>query len=169
MLERQANLVGSNILCLRQMSELLERISDAAYVTAPAALPDQRAGAHLRHVLEFYECFFAGLGLRNIDYDARKRDLTLERNRDAALARIEQLIATFEHEGNLRMDLALRIRAEGSTGVTSSVGRELQMLASHAVHHFALIGFILRLLGVEVSPSFGVAPSTLMFRAAEAA
>jgi hypothetical protein len=33
---------------------------------------------HLRHVLEFYQCFLDGLTSR-IDYDARKRDEVIER------------------------------------------------------------------------------------------
>jgi hypothetical protein len=57
--------------------------------------------------------------------------------------------------------------AEG-TGVEddlldSSVGRELQVLSSHTIHHFALIAFTLRVLGIEVDRNFGMAPSTLRY------
>jgi hypothetical protein len=41
------------------------------------------------------------------------------------------------------------------------VGRELQYLLSHTIHHYAIIGSILRAQGVEPGPDFGVAPSTL--------
>ncbi|UCF67889.1 MAG: DinB family protein [Acidobacteriota bacterium] len=43
----------------------------------------------------------------------------------------------------------------------SSVGRELRFLLSHTVHHFAIIGLMLRMLGGEPPAAFGVAPSTL--------
>ena len=36
---------------------------------------------------------------------------------------------------------------------------------AHAVHHYALIGIIGGLLGVEMPPGFGVAPSTLKHQA----
>ena len=37
----------------------------------------------------------------------------------------------------------------------------MQFLLSHTVHHYALIGAILRLSGVEPPAGFGLAPSTL--------
>ncbi len=42
----------------------------------------------------------------------------------------------------------------------SSVGRELRFLASHTVHHYALIAALLRQRGVDPGESFGVAPAT---------
>jgi hypothetical protein len=54
----------------------------------------------------------------------------------------------------------------------SSASRELQVLSSHTVHHFALIAMTLRMHGVEMDPGFGMAPSTLRYlasRNAEAA
>jgi uncharacterized damage-inducible protein DinB len=44
------------------------------------------------------------------------------------------------------------------------VGRELQFLASHTLHHYALIAALLRLQGVEPGEEFGVAPGTLEHR-----
>jgi hypothetical protein len=46
----------------------------------------------------------------------------------------------------------------------SSVGRELQTLSSHTIHHFALIGMTLLAHGVAVDPDFGMAPSTLRYK-----
>jgi uncharacterized damage-inducible protein DinB len=43
----------------------------------------------------------------------------------------------------------------------SSTFRELQFLATHTVHHFALVALLLRQRGVEVPVEMGVAPSTL--------
>ena len=45
----------------------------------------------------------------------------------------------------------------------SSVSRELQVLSSHTVHHFALIAVTLRAQGVQMDPDFGMAPSTLRY------
>ena len=52
--------------------------------------------------------------------------------------------------------------------LVSSIGRELQALSSHTIHHFALIAITLRLHGVEVSPDFGMSPSTLTYLATQA-
>jgi hypothetical protein len=45
----------------------------------------------------------------------------------------------------------------------TSVGRELQFLVSHTVHHYAVIAAMLRPQGVEPGADFGVAPSTLVY------
>ncbi len=47
----------------------------------------------------------------------------------------------------------------------SSLGRELQFLASHSVHHFAMIGGICRALEAPLPDDFGAAPSTIRHRA----
>jgi hypothetical protein len=95
----------------------------------------------------------------------------LEVSPEAAILRIQSLISQLENDRALLGDCVVWVRAEGGAHAAlndgyliSSVGRELQMLSSHAVHHFALIGFILGLLGVTLPPNFGVAPSTLHHR-----
>ncbi len=42
----------------------------------------------------------------------------------------------------------------------STLERELAMLASHTVHHYAIVALLLRIKGVVVPETFGVAPST---------
>ena len=71
--------------------------------------------------------------------------------------------------GGVRHDRALMVRMEdaGPTPdcwMSSSLARELQMLSSHTIHHFALIAMTLRAHGVELDADFGVAPSTLRAR-----
>lgn len=46
----------------------------------------------------------------------------------------------------------------------SSVGREAWFVALHSIHHFALARVILGELGVKVKDTFGLAPSTAVFR-----
>jgi hypothetical protein len=58
---RQQFLIDGNIRCLRQALTLVERLDDTHYAGSPPELPDQLASSHLRHVLEFYECFLEGL------------------------------------------------------------------------------------------------------------
>jgi hypothetical protein len=51
----------------------------------------------------------------------------------------------------------------------STLGRELEFLRSHTVHHYALIALIFRAHEASVPSSFGVAPSTLRYQAEAAA
>jgi hypothetical protein len=167
---RQEFLIDLNIGWLHQAEALLDRISDAVYTATPGGLAPHKAAGHLRHILEFYECFLAGLADSHIDYDARKRDLSLETSRHAAQLRIRTIIQALKTEPALRTDCVVWVRVEDATGsrvpepfLVSSVSRELQVLSSHTIHHFALIAMVLRALRVPVDSDFGMAPSTLRY------
>ncbi len=140
-----------------------------SYSTSPTGFAPHKAGSHLRHILEFYECFLDGLPLGRVDYDSRKRDLTVEASRAAATARIEQLLKRLAAVSAI--DAPLLIHPEdadsldaGGVLLRSSVSRELMSLSSHTIHHFALIAMTLQAHGVRLDPRFGMAPSTLRYQ-----
>src|ERR1051326_1605385 len=109
---RPSALIAINICWLRQALRLLERLDDKAYsATAPGFAP-HRAGAHLRHVLEFYQCFLDGLESSHIDYDARRRDKSAERSRSAAACSIREIIRALEAHAEARQERSLRVRME---------------------------------------------------------
>jgi uncharacterized damage-inducible protein DinB len=129
-------------------------------------------GAQVRHCLDFYACLLDGLGTGRVDYDARDRDERLETRPELALARLDALEARLRAALAGAADRPLRVRVdepEGAAGrAASSLGRELRFLVSHTVHHFAIVGLLLRAAGRPVDPAFGVAPSTLRQRGAAA-
>jgi hypothetical protein len=133
------------------------------------------AGAHLRHVIEHCAALLGGIASRRVDYDGRPRDARLERDVAAAVERIDSLRRALVERVAASPDLALAVRSDepelpaGAGFLRSSLARELRAVASHAVHHYAVIALALRVAGVEVDPSFGVAPSTLAHRVREAA
>jgi hypothetical protein len=168
-------LAADNIACLEQVVALLQRIDDAAFVRSNADFHKSGFGPHLRHCLDHYEQFLAGLSSGRVDYDARTRDRRVETDRVFALQKIPQIIAGLGRIGPGHGDHPVKVKmdcggehagAEQWTG--STVGRELQFLVSHTVHHYALIAFILRAGGVEPGADFGVAPSTLRHQQAQA-
>jgi hypothetical protein len=124
-------------------------------------------GAHLRHVIEHYEAMVHGMPIGVVDYDGRPRDRELEAS--PALARnrllgLRQMLGLWTPD---MLDQSVQVLGQGGiTGdfdfcVTSSVGRELACLASHAVHHFALLAEHLQRHGVPVPAHFGKAPGTV--------
>ena len=169
---RQSALIATNIRWLRQALRLLEQLDDSVYSgTAPGFAP-HRVGAHLRHVLEFYQCFLDGLDSSHIDYDSRRRDESIELSRHTASIAIGSIIHALETRAEVRQERIVWVRMEDAeaSGVAnsfmeSSISRELQVLSSHTVHHFALIAMTLRMHGVEMNPDFGMAPSTLRYLA----
>lgn len=174
--ERQPALIRRNVGWLRQALALLATISDEAYSTTPEGMAPHRVGGHMRHIIEFHECFLDGLVCSHVDYDARQRDQSIESSRQTAMARIREVIARLETEPVSMRDSILLVRAEDAAAMglrdpflMSSVERELMTLSSHTIHHFALIAMTLRSHGVAVEAGFGVAPSTLSYQARLAA
>ena len=173
---RQSALIEINVRWLRQALRLVGSLADTAYSTTPRGLAPHRAGAHLRHILEFYRCFLEGLECSHIDYDARRRDEAIEHSREAASAAIRSIIRALATSRDLYQERIIWVRMEdadtnaGREGfMESSISRELQALSSHTVHHFALIAITLRMHGVEIDSDFGMAPSTLRYLASKTA
>jgi hypothetical protein len=167
--EANRALVDLNLTWLRQALILIEGLDDRTFATPPPGLSPHRVGAHLRHIVEFYDCFFEGLPSARVDYDQRKRDKSVEKIRGKAIAKVRSIIRCFE-EARLLEDARLSVHMEDANSATwlqSSIGRELQALSSHTIHHFALIAVTLRVHGVEVHPDFGMSPSTLRYRDAK--
>jgi hypothetical protein len=161
-------LVQVNIGWLQQALTLMDRMDDKIFSTCPLGLAPHKVGSHLRHVLEFYQCFLDGIATSRIDYDARKRDESIELRRRSATTSILSVISRLEEVLSLGGDWELAVRVENADDdvyLISSVGRELQALSSHTIHHFALIAITLKAHGLEVDRDFGMSPSTLRYQA----
>lgn len=170
---RQQLLVRQNLELLGQAAELLARLGNDTYAAENPAIAPHRAGGHMRHVLEYYECFLDGLPQDRVDYTQRRRDLSLELSCVAALTKIHVLRQRLAGNAGLRRDSILWVRMEqaeecplADSWLTSSVGRELENLLSHTTHHFALAALTLKLNGFQPPRDFGMAPSTLRHLAA---
>jgi len=158
--------------CLRLLDQglaLLASLDDALYAKPEAAVSSSAIGSHLRHCIDFYELFLEGLSDGRIDYDLRRRDERVERSTGYARWKIADLQTSLRDLRGRALPRRLEVKQDsaGADGrepwAASSVERELQTLGSHTVHHFALIGVILRLNGHEPPEGLGVAPSTLRY------
>lgn len=161
------HLIRDNLGLLRQGIVLLESLDDDLYRLAPPGLPAGGVGPQVRHVLDYYRCFVRDVDAGRVDYDRRERDPSIETERGVALVRWRELV---DDLGSVepRADATLWVKADAdpslpddSQWTASTVRRELMFLASHTVHHFALIAITLGAHDVRVPPGFGVAPSTL--------
>ncbi len=124
-------------------------------------------GPHLRHIIEHYEALIMPRCTGVADYDDRARDKEVERNSAVArnrLLSIRKHLATWLMSGT---DTPIDVHGVGgATGefifsVKSTVGRELVFVASHAVHHFALLKVYCKEHGISTDANFGQAPSTV--------
>ena len=134
----------------------------------------QAVGPHFRHVLEHYAALLHTLAQDSfcVDYDTRARNESLQNIPARTLEKIQALIDQFKvlaaqktvrpHQ-SLKTRLRSGLSGEETFTVESSLARELLFVASHTVHHFALVGHYCKQAGVEVGSDFGKAPSTIAF------
>lgn len=132
---------------------------------APAYLGP--VGVHLRHVIEHYEALLSGAERNAVDYDRRPRDSLLERCPVEARRRVIKLQTQLAPSHLLPLAHPIGVRGQsGPVGelnftVDSTFGRELVFVASHAVHHFALLQPHCRQHGIDLGADFGKAPATV--------
>ena len=160
-------LLRANLHYLQQALDLLDRLEDEQFAEPVASFHQSSVGGHMRHCIDHYLSFLGGAGSGRVDYDDRNRELRLETATNDARAAVEQIIRGMEAVTSMPVGLLVKMDCGGEEidWQPSTVGRELQFLVSHTVHHFAMIGGICRALGVVPEDDFGVAPSTLRHRA----
>ena len=160
-------ILEQNLHFLRQGRDLLSTLEAQLYAEhEPGRSP---IGAHMRHCVDYYRCFLEGLETGKIDYDARERDPDLESQPHAASQALDDIsgrLAALDPADFFRV-LEVKVDTPEDAMFTwsrSTMLRELQFLVGHTVHHYALIGFLLRQKGIDPGDDFGVAPSTLEYR-----
>lgn len=160
-------LIRDNCDILQQGIDLLERHSPDTYVRSDPATFGSGVGPHMRHVLDHYASFISGLEWGTINYDDRKRDTEVEQSLEACIGKAGDLLASLRC---VAIDIESRVKVIVSANTVgnddlseSTFARELQFLASHTVHHYALIAIASRMQGIKPDEQFGIAPSTLKY------
>jgi len=129
-------------------------------------------GAHVRHVIEHYEALLLRKEPGVVDYDSRPRHRELQRNPELALRRLRLLLRRLDGWTGGSLDAPVQVLGRGGLAgdfgfaVVSSVGRELVFVASHAIHHYALLKPHCIEHGISITAEFGRAPSTVAHQSA---
>ncbi len=164
-------LIDDNIVLLKSAIELLNSFNDRQYSMRQMNESKSGVGPHLRHVIDHYQCLLSGVGKDRIDYDQRERADTVETSVSRARDVMYELIAGLEGAKSFCKDKKIAVRMDCGTNnendaqawCESTLGRELQFLVSHTVHHFAIIDIYCQVMGIPVPEGFGIAPSTLKY------
>jgi hypothetical protein len=168
------SILDAAIAILEQGSDLLKSLPSESYTARLPAVFNASIGGHYRHCLDHFASVVRGLDRDVFDYDNRERDRQIETDTAHALSVTEFLSLQLRKLSPGALHLPVRTRCEvsythGRSPVSaSSLGRELVYAIAHAIHHFALIAVMARLLGIQLPPDFGVAPSTVAHQAKEA-
>ncbi len=167
------SIVLDNISCVARGISLLERMDDDLYTASLEASHGAAIGGHMRHNIDHYRSLLDRPASGHVDYDARERNPLLETSSRMAMEALEKISSDLAQLEGQNLDASVLVKtdtgshADGADAIwgSSSLRRELQFLISHTIHHYALIGVICRLRGFELPDDFGVAPSTILYRA----
>ena len=165
--------------CRDVLSQTADVVAQHVHFSSPFSA---HIGPHVRHIIEHFDALQKALGDGQapvlLDYDARARDIRMETDPAFALSSLhglQQWLAGPDWmDASFGLPLAVYLRGglqgEHNFVTQSTVGRELTFLASHAVHHFAILQGYARQEGRSLGPGLGKAPATLAFESrAEAA
>lgn len=150
----------------RRAASIIERLRDGEFRKCDPFTGS--LGQQFRHDIDAARCLLRATHLKEfplfIDYAARDRDPRIEIDRGFAAEVCKEIADRFESFDPVRFDETVLVRSETNPDFrhVSTLGRELEFVFSHTVHHHALIGAKMRALSVAaiVDAELGLAPST---------
>lgn len=144
--------------------QLLERISEDAYRNRSAPPYHASVGGHIRHVLDVFDALLRGIDTRQPNLADRRRDQTIETQPAAALQALERIDQELQELIHLPADLTLHVTDNAGLGpieIPYTLTALLYQAQSHAIHHFACIGYILAHQNVCIEiDGFGYNPTS---------
>ncbi len=158
-------LTNTSVEILNQLKKLVQNITDKDYSKPIELLSGNTIAKHIRHVIELYEEMLKGIDNGTINYDARKRNLLIEHNREYTLQCIDELILKLKLIYNDKLIL-LEASFDNSKNefvkLNSSINRELAYNIEHTIHHMAIMQIIVKhqINYINLEDNFGVAIST---------
>ena len=128
-----------------------------------AAFP--AVGPHLRHSVDHFRLLLDGWAAGFVDYDARPRDLRLERDPVAVRDALSSIASTLGALVAADLPRPLSVSQSVASGrpprvSPSCLERELAFLSGHTIHHLALMVMSGREAGLKIPAWLAVAYST---------
>lgn len=143
---------------------LLNYISDDAYANTTIAPYYSSIGGHMRHVLDVFDCIFEGLNSDAINLIERKRNEDAENFTHSGIIYFKNIIEKLNNLDVERYDKIVKVTDDLGLGVITAnytLSAILIQAHSHAIHHFASVGYIISQLGIELpDDDFGFNPTT---------
>ena len=156
-------IIQSNLKTLQKTNLLLSNLTNEELCNNSVSPYYSSLGCHIRHILDFYDCVLNLDSDNRIDLTARKRNKNVENSCQDALEYLNVILnklknVDFEIEKKVFVidDLGL-----GKTEIQYTFGAILAQANSHAIHHYAIISYILDSLGIALHDNdFGYNPTT---------
>ncbi|MGY5351250.1 DinB family protein [Wenyingzhuangia sp. IMCC45533] len=158
-------MIDTIIKNLERGQYLLENISDKKYSDKSIAPYYSSIGGHFRHVLDVYSCIFKGLDLdEEINLTLRERNVKAENYTVHGLEYLSDITNKLRKLDNGLLSKPVKLvddLGDGCCTVNTTLESVLVQAHSHAIHHFATIGYMMHVLKIHLPmDSFGINPTT---------
>lgn len=156
-------IIQSNLKTLQKTRLLLSNLTNEELCNNSVSPYNSSLGCHIRHILDFYDCVLNIDMNKHIDLTARKRNNKVEcecstatEYLDVIVNKLENIDFQVEEKVIVIDDLGL-----GKTEIVYTLGALFAQANSHAIHHYAIINYILDSLGIALhDDEFGYNPTT---------
>lgn len=155
-------ILQANLNTLQKASFLLSNLSDEILRDNSISPYYSSVGSHIRHVLDFYDCI-----LKHDEYydlTERCRNVEIETNCKSALNYLESLKERLMNLKTINLKQEVFVIDDlgvGKEKIAYTYSALLAQANSHAIHHYAIINYILDGLKVNLADSdFGYNPTT---------
>ena len=156
-------IIQSNLKTLQKTRVLLSNLSNEDLSNNSVSPYYSSLGSHIRHILDFYDCILSMNSNKRIDLTARKRNNEVECNCEDAARYLDVIIdklGNIDYQADEKVfvvdDLGL-----GKIDMQYTLEAVFSQANSHAIHHYAIMNYILDNLGISVNDSeFGYNPTT---------
>ena len=149
---------------LKRGVNLLNNISDNEYSNNSIAPYYSSIGCHMRHVLDVFSCVLIGFKNENIDLTIRKRNELAEQKTTVGIDYFNEVIdqVCAMSNNNLKSEITVSDDlGSGKITVNTTLEAALMQAQSHAIHHYASVGYLIYQLGIELPDAdFGFNPTT---------
>lgn len=157
-------IIQSSIHTLSNSKQLLCSLSNEDLSNHSVSPYYSCIGSHIRHILDFYDCIIDGIDNTTIDLTKRKRDERMHTDCNYTLSHVERIIDTLKRFDNYSFTKHYVVSDDlgiGKVDIMYTLGAVLAQANSHAIHHYAIISYILDRLEIPVKDeSFGYNPTT---------
>jgi hypothetical protein len=149
-----------------QLSESLQQLSDEQYTQPSKTLFNATIGQHVRHIIELFICLEHGYETGRVNYEKRKRDLSIQTDKAFATELLKKIYTSLEKPNReLLLESNYDEHSEQVITVNTNYYREIIYNLEHTVHHMALIRVgINEVSSIAIPDDFGVAASTIKYR-----
>ncbi len=157
-------MINAIIHNLNRGVSLLKSINDEQYSNKSIAPYFSSIGGHMRHILDVFDCIFDGLENGEVNLAARKRNVLVEEKIDYGIEYYNEIIKKLNDLKTVNLDQIIPVHDDLGLGIITqnyTLGSTLIQAHSHAIHHFASLGYLIHQLEIKLPDNdFGYNPTT---------